>query len=95
MKKFVIDPRIIIKIVDEFSEKHNCLDKESYITFFSLLSDYMNITGKYRKKYKENHYFGKELYNENHAKNNADIINEKINIEESRIEINKTEKNEK
>lgn len=61
MKKFDIDTRIIIKIVDQFSEKQNYLDKESYITLFSFLSDDMNATGKYRKESKENHDFEKEL----------------------------------
>lgn len=88
MKEIGIDIRIIIKIVDEFLEKYNYLNKESYKTLFSIISDDIKIIEKYRKEYKENPNLEKELYNES-----ADIINEKINVEDNRIENKKIENN--
>ena len=90
MKEIGIDVRIIIKIVDEFLEEYKYLNKESYNTLFSIISDDMKIIEKYRKEYKENPDLEKELYNES-----ADTINEKTNEEDNRIENRKIEKNEK
>ena len=34
-----MDNRVIIKIIDEFLEKHNFLDEESYKNLFNLISN--------------------------------------------------------
>ena len=94
MKEFDVDKRIIIKIFDEFLEKYNYLNKESYNTLFSIISNNISEIEKYRKEYKENPELEKELYNENQEYNSIDLNNKKINKEERGIEINKIEKNE-
>lgn len=54
MKEFEIDKRIIVKIFDEFFEKYNHLNKESYELIFSNIDNDKNMIEKYRKEYKDN-----------------------------------------
>ena len=52
MKEFEIDKTIIIKIFDEFFEKYDYLNKESYEMIFSNIDSDKNMIEKYRKEYK-------------------------------------------
>ena len=61
MKNFHVDDRIIIKIIDEFLEKYNYLDEESYKNLFNLISN-MEEAEKLRKEYKENPDLENQLY---------------------------------
>ena len=61
MKNFHVDDRIIIKIINEFLEKYNYLDEESYKYLFNLISN-MEEAEKLRKEYKENPDLENQLY---------------------------------
>ena len=64
---FNMDKRIIIKIIDEISEKYQYLNEESIYTIFSLLGCNKEQIETYRKEIKEN----KDLENEINNFNNV------------------------
>ena len=96
MRELDLDIRIIIKLVDEFLERYNYLDEESYNTVFTVISTDIKEIKKYRKEYKENPNLEKELYNYDDKNNNIKEKNNEINIEKKEQEKNtilETDKN--
>ena len=84
---FNMDKRIIIKIIDEISEKFHYLTEESFETIFTLLGCNKEQIEKYRKEIKENKDLENQLFNNETPKdgnNNNDTKNE-----------NKTKKDDK
>ena len=84
---FNMDKRIIIKIIDEISEKFHYLTEESFETIFTLLGCNKEQIEKYRKEIKENKDLENQLFNNETQKdgnNNNDTKNE-----------NKTKKDDK
>ena len=63
MVGFNMDKRIIIKIIDEISEKYKYLNEESMLTIFTLLGCNKEQIETYRKEIKENKDLENELYN--------------------------------
>lgn len=76
---FNMDKRIIIKIIDEISEKFQYLTEESFETIFTLLDCNKEQIEEYRKEIKENKDLENQLFNSetsNDANNNNDKENE-------------------
>ena len=65
---FNMDKRIIIKIIDEISEKYKYLNEESLNTIFTLLGCNNEQVEMYRKEIKENKDLENELYNNETSK---------------------------
>lgn len=79
---FNMDKRIIIKIIDEISEKFHYLTEESFETIFTLLGCNKEQIEKYRKEIKENKDLENQLFNNEtpkDANNNNDTENENEN----------------
>lgn len=95
MKKFGIDVRIIIKIIDEISQKYNYLNEESYYSIFSVISSDIKKIEEYRKEYKENPNLEKDLYNYEEEKIIENEDNNNIIIEENKKNGNNKEENNK
>ena len=89
---FGLDNRIIIKIVDEFLEKYKYLNKESYDSLFTIISQDKKKIEQYRKEYKENPNLENELYNYEDKNKNENLVKkekeEEINQNENKIEEN-------
>ena len=93
MKKFGIDDRIIIKIIDEISQKYNYLNEESYYSIFSVISSDIKKIEEYRKEYKENPNLEKDLYNYEEEKIIENEDNNNIIIQENKKNGNNKEEN--
>ena len=89
---FGLDNRIIIKIVDEFLEKYKYLNKESYDSLFTIISQDKKKIEQYRIEYKENTNLENELYNYEDKNKNKNLVKkekeEEINQNENKIEEN-------
>ena len=78
---FNMDKRIIIKIIDEISEKYNYLNEESLNTIFTLLECNKEQIEIYRKEIKENIDLENQLYNNETSKNDNNKTSKSYNNE--------------
>lgn len=94
MMDFEIDIRLIVKIMDEFVEKYNYLNEESYQILFSMINSDLEEIEKIRKEFRDNPNLKEELIQKEENLNNNIKENEKIYDKNIKNNINENIEND-
>ena len=78
MMDFEIDIHLIVNVMDEFVEKYNYLNEESYQILFSMINSDLEEIERIRKEFKDNPNLREELFKKEENIKNDIKENEKI-----------------